>query len=60
MDRHNLNNCEKKFVWKDSTIEGESPVNEVIVKWLVSGVLRDTRNLVGRREDHLPRLNTTQ
>ena len=60
MDRRNLNNCEKKFVWKDSTTEGESPVSEIIVKRLVSGVLRDTRNLVGRREDHLPRLNTTQ
>ena len=60
MDRRNLNNCEKKLTWKGCTIEGESPVSEVIVKWLVSGVLRDTRNLVGRREDHLPRLNTTQ
>ena len=40
--------------------EGDSPVTEVKRKRSVSGVTRDTRNLVRRREDHLPRLNTTQ
>ena len=44
--------------WKAETVEGNSPVSENHEGWLVSRVPRDTRNLVGSREDHLPRLNT--
>ena len=39
--------------------ESESLVSENMREQTVSGVPRDTRNPVGRREDHLPRLNTT-
>ena len=39
--------------------EGESPVREGGAGRAGSGVPRDTRNLVGRRGDHPPRLNTT-
>ncbi len=39
--------------------EGESPVVENGRQRAGSEVPRDTRNLVGSREDHLPRLNTT-
>jgi hypothetical protein len=38
--------------------EGESPVGESVHERAGSGVPRDTRNLVGRRGDHPPRLNT--
>ena len=40
--------------------EGESPVAEIHRQRAGSKVPRDTWNLVGSREDHLPRLNTTQ
>ena len=40
--------------------EGESPVAEIRRQQAESRVPRDTWNLVGSREDHLPRLNTTQ
>ena len=40
--------------------EGESPVPEIETETAVSGVPRDTWNLVGSRGDHPPRLNTTQ
>ena len=44
---------------KAAAKEGESPVpREVVMP--VSGVPRDTRNLVGKWEDHLLRLNTTR
>ena len=39
--------------------EGESPVSERRVDMAGSRVPRDTWNLVGIREDHLLRLNTT-
>ena len=42
------------------TIEGDSPVGEIPINIAVSGVPRDTRNPVGSRGDHPPRLNTTQ
>ena len=45
--------------WKAETIEGKSPVCERLSDRLVSRVPRDTGNLVGSREDHLPSLNTT-
>ena len=38
--------------------EGESPVHEGEVGAAVSGVPRDTWNLVGRKGDHPLRLNT--
>ena len=40
--------------------EGESPVTEIRRQRTGSRVPRDTGNLVGSREDHLPRLNTPQ
>ena len=43
---------------KAETKEGDSPVSESWITIWVSGVPRDTRNLVGSWEDHLPRLNT--
>jgi hypothetical protein len=39
--------------------EGESPVHEIQRERAGSKVPRDTRNLVGNRGDHPPRLNTT-
>ncbi len=39
--------------------EGESPVDEIGRQRAESRVPRDTRNLVGIRGDHPPRLNTT-
>ena len=60
MDRRNRNRDEEKSGLKAAAEEGDSPVIEVEVTRSVSGVTRDTRNLVRRREDHLPRLNTTQ
>ena len=42
------------------TKDGESPVSEAFFLLRSSQVPRDTRNPVGIREDHLPRLNTTQ
>ena len=39
--------------------ESESLVIEIFETQIGSRVPRDTRNLVGRREDHLLRLNTT-
>jgi hypothetical protein len=44
--------------WKTETIEGKSPVRERLRDRLESRVPRDTGNLVGSREDHLPSLNT--
>ena len=41
------------------TREGESPVNEIVSWEAVSGVAPNTRNLVWRRVDHHPSLNTT-
>jgi len=38
--------------------EGENPVDEIQRNQVESRVLRDTRNLAGRRGDHPPRLNT--
>ena len=38
--------------------EGESPVDEIHRQQTGSKVPRDTRNLVGSRGDHPPRLNT--
>ena len=40
-------------------IESESLVYEIRSQQAVSKVPRDTRNLVGSRGDHPPRLNTT-
>ena len=45
-------------VRKDETKEGKSPVSEMTEDRPGSRVPRDTRKLVGSREDHLPRLNT--
>ncbi len=45
---------------ESGTIDGDSPVNEVFSLSGSSQVPRDTCNPVGIREDHLPRLNTTQ
>ena len=42
------------------TIDGDSPVGEILFLSGGSQVPRDTCNPVGIREDHLPRLNTTQ
>ena len=39
--------------------EGESPVDEDLSAAAGSGVPWDTRNPVGSRGDHPPRLNTT-
>ena len=39
--------------------EGESPVPEIETETAVSGVPRDTWNLVGNQGDHPLRLNTT-
>ena len=44
---------------ESGTGEGKSPVDEAIVRGRGSGVPQDTRNPVGRRGDHPPRLNTT-
>ena len=44
----------------ESTAEdGKSPVREIVREEGESGVRRDTRNPVGKSEDHLVRLNTT-
>ena len=40
--------------------DGKRPVREMLVTRRESGVPQDTRNPVGRRGDHPPRLNTTQ
>lgn len=47
-----------KFLERN-TIEGDSPVRESFLSRVSYKVRQDTRNLVGRREDHLPRLNTS-
>ena len=60
MDQRKCEKNEEKSGLKAAAREGDSPVTEGKRAGLVSGVPRDTRNLVGRREDHLPRLNTTQ
>ena len=41
------------------TVGGNSPVSENYDNQFCTRVPRDTWNLVGSREDHLPRLNTT-
>ena len=41
------------------TIEGESPVDEILTRLTESRVPPDTRNPVGKRGDHPPSLNTT-
>ena len=43
-----------------ATIEGDSPVDKSFSLSRSCRVLRDTCNLVGIRDDHVPRLNTTQ
>ena len=60
MDQRNWEKNEEKSGLKAAAEEGDSPVTEGKRTRLESGVPRDTRNLVGKREDHLPRLNTTQ
>ncbi len=40
------------------TEEGNSPVSEILISRRVSRVPQDTRNPVGNRGDHPPRLNT--
>ena len=42
-----------------TTEESESLVREIISSLAESGVPQDTRDPVGRRGDHPPRLNTT-
>ena len=59
MDLQDLELCELNSRWKAVDAEGNIPVSEAKDKRRVSGVPRDTRNLVGKREDHLLRLNTT-
>ena len=39
--------------------QGKNPVDEIVQEEGVSRVRRDTRNPVGKCEDHLVRLNTT-
>ncbi len=41
-------------------IDGESPVCKALFLFEISRVPRDTGNLVGNWEDHLPKLNITQ
>ena len=45
---------------KSRTIAGDSPVSEEMTLMRGHQVPQDTCNPVGIREDHLPRLNTTE
>ena len=58
-----LESYKKENQWnclERQTIDGDSPVRKILFLLESSQVPRDTSNPVGIREDHLPRLNTTQ
>ena len=59
LDRNNVRHIVTGKVMERPAVEGESPVWENESQRAVSRVPRDTRNLVGIRGDHPPRLNTT-
>ena len=50
---------DSRIVLESTSKQGNRPVGEIVQRPGVSGVRRDTRNLDGRQEDHLLRLNTT-
>ena len=49
-----------EYAWKGKPKKSKSPVDEKRNKQEWSRVPQDTRNPVGRRGDHPPRLNTTK
>ena len=55
-----VSGSDRRMVLGKPATEGESPVAEIRRQQTASRVPRDTWNLVGSREDHLPRLITTQ
>ena len=57
-DRQKRGKPSRMVGWKAQTAEGKSPVCERRNERPESRVPRGTWNLVGSREDHLPRLNT--
>ena len=59
-DRHNVSRKVSRTALGKPAGEGESPVRESQRAIDGTRVPRDTRNLVGNRGDHPPRLNTTQ
>ena len=55
-----VSRLDRRMVLGKPATKGESPVAEIHRQRAGSRVPRDTWNLAGSREDHLPRLNTTQ